>query len=376
MTPDLKDRDIRWIASSACVVIISLLIQFYVTHCGLLLTHDSREYLSAAQSFGEEGVFNGTDGSPFVYWPPLFPVILSLFANPQTAMVWINMLVSALIGVLISRLAFRQLTTFGLRIGFLIGWMWGVHQLLIAVFLWSELIFLLLLLLFVEFLLKATVSRAALAGAFLVGFMLCLQRNAGLFIVPAAAVWLLLRKDSRRAPGPAIIILLSVVGGVWWNASNMFGSVRTEVGELVFFSSMLNNVLITTDGLAQSTLPFTIFSIPFAIVIICSPVVLLWPSQRLSDHLLLMALICSFYIAGMAIQFKLDPGDADRYAAVILPFFLLTIFWLLEGIFMRVNNTIGTILLIGMVLWLAYPLLRTARNAVQWHDATCVESVL
>jgi hypothetical protein len=376
MAPDHKTRDLRWIVCSSCVIVISLLIQFYITNCGLLLTYDSREYLAAAQSFSEQGVFLGRDGGPYVFWPPLFPLILSFFDDPAGAMVWINLVVSACIGVLIMRLASQHLNAFGLRIGFLMAWMWGVHQLLISVFLWSELFFLLLLLLFAEFVVRATASRAALAGAFVTGFLLCLERNAGLFIVPAASLWFLLKGGQKKSFTPALVILLSVAGGVWWNVTNMFGSVSTAVSELDYFSFVLDNIHITTDGLAQSILPFKIFSIPFAILIIVAPVVLIWPSRRLSDHFLLMALICCFYIAGMAILFELDPGDADRYAAVILPFILLTIFRVFENIFRKANNMIGTILLIGMLAWLAYPLARTAKNALQWHEVNCNESVL
>src|SRR5688572_17596485 len=98
MAPDRKTKELRWKVACGGVIVISLLIQFYVTNCGLLLTYDSREYLSAANSFNEQGVFMGTDGTPYVFWPPLFPMILSLFADPQAAMVWINLVVSALIG--------------------------------------------------------------------------------------------------------------------------------------------------------------------------------------------------------------------------------------------------------------------------------------
>jgi len=375
MAPERKNKDLIWTVSSASVIIISLLIQFFVTNCGLLLTHDSLQYLAASQSFYEQGIFTGSDGSPYVFWPPLLPIILSVFTDPQEAMVWINLILSALVGVMLSRLASQHLKDNGLRISFLIAWMWGVHQLLISVFLWSELFFLLLLLLFAELVIRSTSSRAALAGAFIVGFLLCLQRNAGLFIVPAAGLWFLLKEDAPRSPRSAFIILLSAAGGAWWNATNMFGTISTGVSNLDYFSFVLDNVLIVTDGVAQSVLPFTILSIPVAIVIVASPIVLIWPSRKLSDSFLLMALICCFYIAGMATLFKLDHGDADRYAAVILPFLLLTVFRIIENVFRKANKMIRIVLLIGMLAWLAYPLIRTGRNALQWHQVSCGEAV-
>src|SRR5688572_11016985 len=142
MVPGRKSNDARWMILSAAIIVLSLVIQFYVTNCGLLLTHDSLEYLSAAIGFREHGVLTGTDGTPYVFWPPLFPLILSFFKDAPTVMVWINLALSGCVGVLISRLGSRHLTDVRLRTAFLASWMLGIHQLLISVFLWSELIFL------------------------------------------------------------------------------------------------------------------------------------------------------------------------------------------------------------------------------------------
>src|SRR5688572_27443379 len=142
MVPAKKSSDTRWMILSSSVIVLSLVIQFYVTNCGLLLTHDSREYLSAARSFREHGVLTGTDGTPYVFWPPLFPLILSFFKDATTVMVWINLALSGCVGVFISKLASRHLTDVRLRTALLASWMLGIHQLLISVFLWSELIFL------------------------------------------------------------------------------------------------------------------------------------------------------------------------------------------------------------------------------------------
>ena len=372
MVEDRKGNDARWIILSASVIVLSLLIQFYVTNCGLLQTHDSHEYLSAAKSFRMHGTLAGSDGTPYVFWPPLFPVILSIFKDAATAMIWVNLILSGCVGVLMSRLASRHLNDFRMRTGFLVAWMMGVHQLLISVFLWSELIFLLLLLAFVEHVILSVTSRRSLAFAFVLGTLLCLQRNAGLFVVPAASVWLMFREGNKlRSPGPALILLLSTSGGLWWNATNMFGSIATRVTDLDYFSFILDNVMVVTDGLSQSVLPFTTFSIPIAFLIVASPIALIWPSRKLSAHFFLMALICCFYLAGMAILFQLDHGDADRYAAVILPFLLLFIFKIVERGYIKSNKMIRTIMLVAMIVWLAYPLMRTVKNALQWHEVSC-----
>jgi hypothetical protein len=372
MVPDRKINDARWMILSAAVIILSLLIQFYVTNCGLLLTNDSREYLFAAKSFREHGVLTGTDGAPYVFWPPLFPMILSLFKDAATVMIWINLVLSGCVGVLISRLASRHLSDIRLRTGFLVSWMLGIHQLLISVFLWSELIFLVLLLAFVEQVIRSTTSQRSLVFAFLLGALLCLQRNAGLFVVPAAAIWLMFGDDNKlKSPWRALIVMLSIAGGLWWNVTNMFGTITTRVTDLDYFSFILDNVMIVTDGLSKSILPFTTFSIPIAMLIVVSPIVLIWPSRKLSGDFFLMALTCCFYLAGMAIVFRLDPGDADRYAAVILPFLLLFIFKILERGYTKSSKMIRTILLVAMIGWLAYPLMRTVRNALQWNEGNC-----
>lgn len=372
MTQRTYDDARRWRIVCTCIIVASLLNQFIVTRCGLLLTHDSREYLSAASSFANEGVLLGSDGSPYVFWPPLLPIILSFFSEPQSAMVWIHLGLSALVGVLIARLASQHLSDFRFKVGFVTVWMLGVHQLLISVFLWSELLFVVVLLSFVEQVIRSDKSNIATLLSFALGTLLCLQRNAGLFIVPAAALWIIIKGNfSLKAFAQASIVFLSTIGGLWWNASNMYGTVPGAVSNLEYFSALGHNTTVVTDGISAAIVPLTILSIPIAIAIVCSPVVLILSAQWRPNNYVLMALICCFYLVGMAILFRLDHGDADRYAAVILPFFLLACFKVVENFHQKANNAVRMIILAGMICWIIYPLLRTAKNAIQWREVSC-----
>lgn len=46
---------------------------------GPVTTPDSAHYLAAARSFAESGRFLGYDGTPMVYWPPMYPAVLGVF---------------------------------------------------------------------------------------------------------------------------------------------------------------------------------------------------------------------------------------------------------------------------------------------------------
>ena len=74
------------------VVVGALAMMVWTQACGLLLTHDSRQYLAAAQSFSTSWQFLGTDGTPITYWPPLFPILLSMLPESVETLRWVHMI--------------------------------------------------------------------------------------------------------------------------------------------------------------------------------------------------------------------------------------------------------------------------------------------
>jgi hypothetical protein len=73
-----------------------LSLYLYITGTGIAGTFDSRHYLFAARSLRQTGQLLMPDGSPYLYWPPLYATILSLTGVAPVR--WLNGL--ALLGAL------------------------------------------------------------------------------------------------------------------------------------------------------------------------------------------------------------------------------------------------------------------------------------
>ncbi|NJO03277.1 MAG: hypothetical protein HC880_17765 [Bacteroidia bacterium] len=59
---------------------LALSLHQYAVFCQPGITFDSRNYLTAAQSYAQEGVFRMADGRAFDAYPPLYPWLLSHFS--------------------------------------------------------------------------------------------------------------------------------------------------------------------------------------------------------------------------------------------------------------------------------------------------------
>ena len=59
-----------------------LALFLYVAAPGLGGTSDSRLYLHAAQTLRETGQLLNPDGTPYRYWPPLYPALLAAVGSP------------------------------------------------------------------------------------------------------------------------------------------------------------------------------------------------------------------------------------------------------------------------------------------------------
>ena len=210
---------------------------------------------------------------------------------------------------------------------------------MIGVFLWSELLFLLLLLLFARALEKNFIV------AVILGFLLCLQRNAGLFFVIGAALWYW---DARKS---IILFVIAASGVVAWN---LYAGIYNEYG---YFMSLSNNTRVVSNELMRVIAPA-----PGFILIVFTAFLIF----VLKKNLYLILIGC--YLVGLVSIFRFESYDADRYVAVIVPFFLVCSFRGLEILLLKQTSSVRKVLMIAAVCWLVYPFSRTVKNAVQWHN--------
>ncbi|HEY3402297.1 MAG TPA: hypothetical protein VGK59_02855 [Ohtaekwangia sp.] len=362
-----------FVAGSLIIGSASLALDFYSHSCGLLLTPDSQDYLAAATSFRTDQMLLNQHGSPYVYWPPLFPMILSLFGNPQAAMVWVNFFIKVIIGILLFRIAQKYIRHTGLQLSFMLVTLCGVHLLMISVYLWSELIFLLLVLINFYAALHHRLSRIYFITLLTTGFMICLQRNAGFFYVSAVSVWLLVHQDSSlisRLIISVIFFIVSVSGLSIWHVyvTNLHLAYRLD--DYPFFENISGNTFSLLISLGKFFLSGTV-GVIIAILILVASILYALRLQLLKGQLLLAFLIVVTYLPGLAFVEALPNDEMDRFLSVIIPFLCILIFAAADQLFRHKNPGWRASVLVVLICWNTYSLARTVTNAEIWHIGSC-----
>ena len=192
----------------------------YATAPGLAGTGDSRYYLHAAHTLRETGHLLNLDGTPYRYWPPLFPVLLSACGSLAGVRVLHG---ACLLGSLLlwSWLG-RQLLPMRRALALPLLLALSTPGLLVSKFVWAESVFLLLFAAYVVALWQwlRTAQWRWWGVLTVVGILLPLQRTLGLFLLAGVGVGLLLagwRRLSARGWGMLFLhLLMSGTGGVLW----------------------------------------------------------------------------------------------------------------------------------------------------------------
>ena len=211
---------IGWLVAAGVLVQLGLFV--YATAPGLAGTSDSGLYLHAARTLRTTGQLLHPDGTPYRYWPPLYPLLLAAVGSLAGARLLHG---AALLGSLLlwSWLG-RQLLPprRALLLPLLLAL--GTPGLLVAKFAWAECVFMLLAAAYMAALLQWLRSARGewLALATVGGVLLPLQRTLGLFLLAGAGAALLVgawRHLAARGRWLLLLhLLLSGLGGVLWQA--------------------------------------------------------------------------------------------------------------------------------------------------------------
>lgn len=355
-------------------LVASLILEEWARRCGFILTPDSQDYLSAAKSFKETGLFIGAEGAYYTQWPPLFPFILCWFDDPQLAMEFVFALCKIVTGIFLVVLANFFLKKLLFKAAFLLGTMLSVHLLLISVFLWSEMIFITLFLMHLYLLLTMNRKPIYYWLVIAVGFLLCLQRNAGAFLILPAAVWMLFTEAAplnKKIQKSIFYVVASTSGLVAWNVYNFFLLKNiSPVNDRHFFVDTFANIHGISSTLGHSVVPLHGNAAAVAGAMLIG--MLSWGWYTFLRHnaaTLLIALSILVYTVGFIPVAHLD-REMDRFFAVILPIFLLLALAIAERITMLYPRC-RLAVVICVFIGLGYNLSRTANNAIQWHEMSC-----
>ncbi len=378
MTKPIIQQPDLWIASIA-VLFVSIGIEFYGHACGFLITPDSLQYLSATKSFSESGNFLSPDGSYYSYWGPLFPIILSFFNEPQSALVWINIVCKILIVLALSNVVRSFINDSILRIVFLIISMVGVHIVLISVFVWSELIFMTLILWNAHFALSLTKSSSNYYWLLLTGFLACLQRDAGFFWMSGICLWLLFDSSATlktRMIQSVLCFFVCTSGLITWRVYvNYFKQLNSNFYDNSFFFHALENaqpvllafgkILFPLNGISGEAIGILFFLLIF------------WSLLKLNRNIQLLGTIISVYAIGfIALPWQLDLNEMDRYFSVITPLVYLFVLSVVYEKLHLAKEGMRILIYAVVLIWLSYPLTRTFINVKAWHEQSCSDNVL
>jgi hypothetical protein len=209
----------------AGVLVVAGLVQMalfaYVSMPGLAGTSDSRLYLHAAQTLRDTGHLLNPDGTPYRYWPPMYPMLLRACSSLPGIEVLhgICLLVSLLLWSWLGRqlLPLRQSLVLPALLALSTPW------LLVSKFVWSESLFILLFAAYACCLFQWLRLNCLLWWLVVtaVGFLMPLERTLGLFLLAGVGFGFMLSEwrrllATRRWLWLALHLALSTTGGVWW----------------------------------------------------------------------------------------------------------------------------------------------------------------
>lgn len=374
----LKRNAIAYYGILLSVLIPTLFIHWYAYGQGLILTPDSYHYLSASKSFWNGGDLLDTNGKSFLFWPPLFPIVISIFSSPQEQLVWMNMLMIFLISIPVFKITTRVIQSTPLVILCFISVLFGVHLLLIASFFWTELVFLCFVLFFINNLLKSRENQKLFYTAIIFGFLMCLQRNAGLFIAMGASIWLFIQNRNLKYKlySPLLFFILVSSGSIVWNLYVWFYLPHPHFNfSEDLFQNAIDNYRSLCYAIVNVFLP--IKHLPIPIFLLGSAAFIYFFRKKIFKsssfqllfsvsfvYLFFLSLILVINIAG----FRIYIGDGERFISVVIPFLSIMFFKVFDDLANPKTKLTKRIVIFLLVLWLVYPVSRTVKNAAQWHE--------
>lgn len=352
--------------------------QQYAIYCQIGITYDSMDYLAAATSFREKGILLNQDGSLYLERTPLFPLLLAFLGeNALQKSVYLQAFFLAafcLIYFIMGKILIRQTV---MRMLYFLSLVFGTSNLLISSFLWSEPLFVLLLGLHFYCLFHWILSKNRHFFLWLIvfAFLFCLQRFAGAFFVIATALSAYRMKVFDGKQG-FFYLLFSLLGWMAWLA---YWIIQKQSDFLTPLQTLNANVwegpLIYLEVIGTWLAPL---ALPLGIRLFLATCLLALLSlfyfkksqyKKWNAFEKIIAVNLFTYLIALILLKNLGFHEAERFMAVIYPLSFLLLFLAIEKLEL---NSLRKYLLYGcVVLWMAYPILRTLKNVQFWHQNNC-----
>lgn len=380
------------------VVLISILGFFLISYStssyGPASTHDSVAYMYAAESLikGEGFKYFGYD-TPFIQWPPLFPIMLSgislLGCDLIIASGYFNALIFTLIIFFSGYWLIKSTKNFVITIAGTITILASIPLSYVSKYIWSEPLFILLTLLFMisldNYIYKSSLRFLVEASVF--AGLACLTRYIGITAVITGCILLLIqnKKFVNKLLETLIFGFISSIPTTLWIIRNYLLS-NTLTGERIPTKNIFSeNINITFKTIASWFAPYYSYStlvIMLGLFIFISVIIIIKNFHKNIGQvevgenkayrlliLLIFSLVYTGYLTISASLIAFDSINNRLLVPVYVPITIL-IFLTLNDMLAydnyKVRKVLTTCLLfILFTIWLLYPLSEIA-SSVQY----------
>lgn len=313
-------------------LLLANVLLIYTIHDGLLKSNDSICYLEIARKYALAQVFESCYEYPLIYWPPLFPVILSYVYDAPTILILINIICLNLILFFWYQISDLILASTVTRRLFIASLSISTPLIMIHVFLWSEAIFVLLLSGFIFQLLKYNHSNKIiyLIIATLMTMLLLLQRNAGIFIITPIYLALFIIEKNRQRLQLFFSYIIAAIPWLLWNVFQLKIANDINIIEGLYPKwTLLENFYLTISEIGKYFVPGLFdLSFVFGVILFCV-YCLLFIQDGLSNQVKVILAGVLFYLV-FWFTVPQDKYETSRYLSVIMPMVLIVMFYLID----------------------------------------------
>lgn len=334
-------------------------------------TADGRAYKKIASNIHSGTGYFWGKGEVWV-WPPLYPYLLSAGYFSGHVDIYIRLLHLAFLMItylIWIKFSDKELTDYRYRIITVLMIIFNTSVLYCHVFVLSEAAFIMISGFYLYFISQWLEGRHLrdLILATIAGFMALMTRNAGIFFIAGAFIYVLMysliKRENREALLFSIHMVMVISGFALWNVSKLWlGGHMDFVTGMVPFLDIGRNWTLISKNIASAFIPFalprlahTLFTV--ALFIFLGYVFIRYKTDKSIQ--MLMSVILFYLLFWLVVP--ADQWEVERFLAPLFPPLLLILFYSLEkvGPGVRIPSWV-------FVLILLYPALRIVKNALFW----------
>ncbi len=366
---------------SAFGVLVLSVLYYWSNRCGLGQTYDSGIYIDIASQIDEKGLLQAEG---LLVKPPLFSLIIFIVGIEN--LIWVNYLL--FMGSILLLISWSQkIQVTAIRIAYVVLIVFSTPYYLVHGFVWTEPLFIFLLLLSFTLLLRIdrVDKRNYLYTVMGILFLLPFVRYVGILILFPLVLYILTNKSIalRRRKILTGILAVGVFLVAYWVVLFWDGfSIRLNEWLTPFkrlqFDHYLLNFRSYLKGLSIWIIPLRMpdsISLPMAAVAVGSLIVVS-VRQFFEDRVFLnfIPLVFLFYYFSLHTFFPVEYFSAERY---LTPFYGIIIFFIIRYFdkrFANYSRNIRIIIATVLIIQLIYGVSRTLKNVTFWNEVRCVEN--